>query len=183
MKMGKIIHFGMIVGLIFGLSSAAQAASYELISTGSCNITDVTAEGTSSVACLDYSGNQDGANFQDSINTDFGLSSTIVWDGVISSDDANLTVSDSTWTYNGILSTPFVIILKASNAFTAYLFDTPDKANDGTYEVSITNINNVVQDLSHMTIYTTSPVPLPAALWLFGPALLGLMGFRRKSKS
>jgi len=26
-------------------------------------------------------------------------------------------------------------------------------------------------------------VPLPAALWLFGPALLGFMGFRRKSKS
>jgi len=26
-----------------------------------------------------------------------------------------------------------------------------------------------------------SAVPLPAALWLFGPALLGLMGFRRKA--
>jgi len=26
-------------------------------------------------------------------------------------------------------------------------------------------------------------VPLPAALWLFGPALLGFMGFRRKTKS
>jgi len=28
-----------------------------------------------------------------------------------------------------------------------------------------------------------NPVPLPAALWLFGPALLGFMGFRRKTKS
>jgi len=27
------------------------------------------------------------------------------------------------------------------------------------------------------------PVPLPAALWLFAPALLGFMGFRRKTKS
>jgi hypothetical protein len=27
-----------------------------------------------------------------------------------------------------------------------------------------------------------SEVPVPAALWLFAPALLGLMGFRRKSK-
>ncbi len=26
-------------------------------------------------------------------------------------------------------------------------------------------------------------VPLPAAVWLFGPALLGLMGFRKKAKS
>jgi len=27
---------------------------------------------------------------------------------------------------------------------------------------------------------SVSAVPLPAALWLFGPALLGFMGFRRK---
>lgn len=28
-----------------------------------------------------------------------------------------------------------------------------------------------------------NPVPLPAAVWLFGPALLGLIGFRKKIKS
>jgi len=192
--MKKITHFGLIVGLIFGLSSAVQAST--LITNGSCSIGDVTAESTSSVACLDYSGNQDGENYQNSINTDFGLSSNIIWDGVINSGDGALSTSTSTWTYEGILSAPFVIILKAANAFTAYLFDTPDVANDGTYKVSITNNNGVVHDLSHMTIYTTStesgpgidsftnsPVPLPAALWLFGPALFGLMGFRRKLKS
>ncbi len=27
-----------------------------------------------------------------------------------------------------------------------------------------------------------NPVPLPAALWLFGPVLLGLIGFRKKAK-
>jgi len=31
--------------------------------------------------------------------------------------------------------------------------------------------------------FGTPEVPLPAALWLFGPALLGFMGFRRKAKS
>jgi len=192
--MKKVTHFGLIVGLIFGLSSTVQAASYAL-TTGSCSTGDVTAEGISSVACLDYSGNQDGASYENSINTDFGLSDTINWDGVISSEAGQISTTESTWTYDGILSAPFVIILKASHAFTAYLFDAPDVANDGTYEVSITNKNGIAHDLSHMTIYTTttgpepgidlygSPVPLPAAVWLFGPALLGLMGFRRKLKS
>jgi len=31
------------------------------------------------------------------------------------------------------------------------------------------------------TFTEVSAVPLPAALWLFGPALLGFMGFRRKA--
>jgi len=36
--------------------------------------------------------------------------------------------------------------------------------------------------LSHMAFFNTvSEVPVPAALWLFAPALLGLMGFRRRN--
>lgn len=197
--MSKLPQLTLFACLIMGVTSITQAASnYELITTGgSCNKNDVTAEDTSSAMCLDYSGNQDGADYKSSINTDFGLSNTIKWDGTIHSDDGTLSTTDTTWTYSGTLSAPFVIILKATNAFTAYLFDAPDVANDGTYEVSITNKKGIAHDLSHMTIYTTTSgqapgidifgeqipaVPLPAALWLFGPALLGFIGFRRKKQ-
>jgi len=199
--MSKLPQLIVFACLIMGATSITQAASnYELITTGvSCKAGDVTAEGTPSAMCLDYSGNQDGGtDYSTSINTDFGLSGTIAWDGTIYSGDGTLSTTDTTWTYSGTLSAPFVIILKASNAFSAYLFDAPDVANDGTYEVSITNKNDKAHNLSHMTIYTTttelgpnidifgdpiSAVPLPAALWLFGPALLGFIGFRRKNKS
>lgn len=33
------------------------------------------------------------------------------------------------------------------------------------------------------TVLPPSPVPLPAALWMFAPALLGLMGFRKVTQS
>ncbi len=197
--MGKLPQLIVFACLIMGATSITQAASnYTLITNGSCDPTDVTAEGISSAMCLDYSGNQDGGtDYSTSINTDFGLSETIAWDGTIYSGDGTLSTTDTTWTYSGTLSAPFVIILKASNAFTAYLFDAPDVANDGTYEVSITNKNDKAHKLSHMTIYTTTngqapgidifgeqipAVPLPAALWLFGPALLGFIGFRRKKQ-
>jgi hypothetical protein len=32
-------------------------------------------------------------------------------------------------------------------------------------------------------LYKPSPVPLPAAAFLFAPALLGFMGLRRKAKN
>jgi hypothetical protein len=31
-------------------------------------------------------------------------------------------------------------------------------------------------------VVTVSEVPVPAALWLFAPALMGFLGLRRKSK-
>ena len=45
------------------------------------------------------------------------------------------------------------------------------------------NKNGKQPDISHYSIYTTdaiSEVPIPAALWLFAPALLGFLGLRRK---
>lgn len=41
--------------------------------------------------------------------------------------------------------------------------------------------NNPQNAMSNIVYYNTSPVPVPAALWLFAPALLGLMGFRRRN--
>ncbi len=34
-------------------------------------------------------------------------------------------------------------------------------------------------DVLRLTAVDVAPVPLPAAAWLFGPALLGLFGLRR----
>jgi len=48
---------------------------------------------------------------------------------------------------------------------------------------SLTHTNVGISDGFNVSFFagTLSSVPLPAALWLFGPALLGFMGFRRRA--
>lgn len=44
----------------------------------------------------------------------------------------------------------------------------------------------IQQGISHIALFNTVPisaVPVPAALWLFAPALLGLVGLRRKQST
>ena len=44
----------------------------------------------------------------------------------------------------------------------------------------------IKQGISHIALFNTAPisaVPVPAALWLFAPALLGLVGFRRRQST
>lgn len=47
------------------------------------------------------------------------------------------------------------------------------------YELIFGNTNGVTAEL----IVSTSPVPIPAAVWLFGSGLIGLLGFSRRKKS
>ncbi len=78
------------------------------------------------------------------------------------------------------------------------LLGTQDYVNDGDETVvhlvdlvsmGYTNVSTV--QLSHIdgwvnidnVAYQTAPVPLPAAVWLFGSALLGMFGFSRSKKS
>jgi len=49
-----------------------------------------------------------------------------------------------------------------------------------TFDVSGFTPINLKGDFTSTGRISVSAVPLPAALWLFGPALLGFMGFRRK---
>jgi len=181
--------------LIF-LAPVTQAAT--------CATTDVTAEGVEAYACATNSGNDTG--YAADINGDFGIIDTIIWnEEPIKSDALDTSLSfDSvaqTWTLTGgtFVSAPFVVVLKAGSDFASYLFTLPDIADNGTFSLIFSHLSEagetIYYDLSHISIYTTNgvlppdtdifgnPVPLPAALWLFGPALLGFMGFRRKNKS
>ncbi|MBK1716536.1 hypothetical protein CKO27_02525 [Thiocystis violacea] len=70
-----------------------------------------------------------------------------------------------------------MMVLKQSNEFSGYLAPNTD-STFGTWRTTL----NLGGDLSHMTIYGRTAVPLPAAAWLFGSALLGIVGigYRRK---
>jgi hypothetical protein len=80
--------------------------------------------------------------------------------------------------------------LKGSNKWAAYLFTNQTFATEGptngSFKIAFTNNGGNIPDLSHMSIYlresAITPVPVPAATWLFGSGLLGLAGFTRKRK-
>tara|TARA_R110002074_G_scaffold114782_1_gene245459 strand:- start:88865 stop:89437 length:573 start_codon:yes stop_codon:yes gene_type:complete len=190
--MKKLSYSGLLFALLFLIPFTAQAAT--------CAVTDVTIEGSASDVCAGPIAGNVSAGV---INAAFGESgSSVIWTLAFKSpDDPELDAPEATsgtWKYTGpTISSPFIITLKGSNNFSAYLFKTLGdlvNGNEGTFLMSFLNNGGRTPELSHMSIYTTdsdipdtsifgNPVPLPAALWLFGPALLGFMGLRKKVKS
>ena len=84
------------------------------------------------------------------------------------SGDTNTFVSDNPFNYLAIHFGEAELLFYWADAITNF---------------SITDTNDLFNDLSNYRAYSdgVSEVPLPAAAWLFGSALLGFAGFKRKS--
>ena len=89
-----------------------------------------------------------------------------------------------TWAFDdGAITGDFLIVLKASNSpgYAVWSFEEGDADSfSGEWNVAWG------QDLSHLSIYETSDVPevpVPAAAWLFGSGLIGLVGVARRKNS
>jgi len=197
--MKKTLITSLIFGTLFLFISSSHAAT--------CSTTDVTVT-DAKIAAFSCENAYDTNNSTGDINALFGEpNSSIVWEeaAVLNLDDGSglgfstvTTGTEGSWTYEGDpLSSPFIVILKAGNDYAAYLFKGLEDlfaGETGTFLISFFNDGDKIADLSHIAIYSTdseipdistfgNPVPLPAALWLFGPALLGFMGFRRKNQA
>ncbi len=62
-----------------------------------------------------------------------------------------------------------------------YLYNLTNLGWTGTEEITITGLWPDQGSFSHVTLYGT-PVPIPAAVWLLGSGLLGLIGVGRRMK-
>jgi len=200
--MKKMVHTCLLLGLLLGASINAQAA----FQSEPCHVTDVTIAATAADVCVgSFEGNDNkGAPSTTSanLNTIFGQTNSVFWDKTATWENGgsatNLTATSNSFTYMGSqpLSSPFIVTLKAGKEYSAYLFKSLADISSGQisdFSISFLNNGKKTPAISHINIYTTqstipdtsvfgNPVPLPAALWLFGPALLGFMGFRRKAK-
>ncbi|PHS25739.1 MAG: hypothetical protein COA83_04825 [Methylophaga sp.] len=92
-------------------------------------------------------------------------------------------------TYPGLNSTSFVA---QGFLFNGFMVKASTNTLVGIFDIPISTIfwntlwqtkNGVAQDMSHIAFFNTTipQIPIPATLWLFAPALLGLMGFRRRN--
>jgi len=195
--MKKPIVKNLFFGALFLFTASAHAAT--------CKVTDVTVNGSDSNMCAGQIAGNDSIK---DMNTIFGEPDSLIkWEqtakvdaGVTGGSLSAVEATSGAWTYTAPadkpLSSPFIVVLKGSPGYSAYLFKGLEDllSVNGTFFISLVNNGGNDPELSHISIYSTgsdipgtsifgNPVPLPAALWLFGPALLGFMGFRRKNKS
>ena len=115
------------------------------------------------------------------INAEFGLT------GITSIFDVSGSAGTSgTFDLTGI-DGPFVLALKAGNAFSLYAFSDGDTIDWDTLGVGFQNGGSPVQsgqELSHATVYTTAnPEPETYALLAAGLAFVGWASRRRQRRS
>jgi hypothetical protein len=119
----------------------------------------------------------------------FNLFNTYMEDnhGVTLTSVFNIDYNDSGGT-TGIWGTPNApdaidfYVVKASNNFAVYSVNPGDNYGSwSTYDLwlNMDGSGNSLE-ISHLTGYQASPVPIPTTLLLFGSGLLGLVGIKRK---
>ena len=190
---------GIIAAAIFtSILSMGSASAITFISNNSCLVGDMSAAADQCFGSINPNDNDDAALLNN--NTFGGLTGLFGhtdWDQLAKQDmpsglsgtDIGLSVTETstgagTWSVNaGALITfaRVVLILKAGPTFSTYLYEPGSGAgSSGSWATSALGDKN----LSHFSIYTSgvSPVPVPAAVWLFGTALIGFIGFSRRTK-
>jgi hypothetical protein len=181
-----------------GVLSMGSASAATYTSTGSCSTTDIVANAD---AC--FGSIVENVNDSETLlnNNTFGTASGLFgyrdWSllakqdmpSSLSGTDIGLSVIENskgvgTWSVNANALDTFarvVLILKAAPIFSSYLYEPGSGIGDsGSWTTSALGDKN----LSHFSIYTSgiSPVPVPAAIWLFGTALIGFIGMSRRTK-
>ena len=155
-------------------------------SAASCALTDVKAYSTDGSILLNANQCQKGPDNNDSAN-EIGPLFGGTWSELAKIDPFPDETLTGDWDFNSLvaqISNPFVIVVKSSAEYAAYYFNIATNGK-GTFTTAGLEPNKKGRDqaISHLTIYTTdsiSEVPIPAALWLFAPALMGLIGIRKR---
>ena len=189
--MAKPYILGALSGLVFALSATTASATTITIDPINCgttlscdtgtetstsDIVDVI-EGLYSGITEVYKADQvddalpaEGGSFAANYTTVFSPDNNdpedalITWDGPASIDCPNC----------------FVLVKDGSQDPAWYLIGI--NGWDGEMDLDLQNFWPAQGAISHVSIWT-QPVPVPAAVWLFGSGLLGLVGIARRKRS
>ena len=183
--------------LILGAAVSALAASSANADPVPPTLTGTECVVSSVIGATECAGIFSGNNSNKDLNGLFGVGD---WTEILKLDDSEGTESDNgitltvnddptkTWsvdTYAG--NDPVMFALKGGPTFSAFLMDTSVTSGTWNNESMLTGGGDRGAGLSHWSIYSggMTVVPLPAAAWLFGSALVGLagIGYRRKQSA
>ena len=188
---GLILAVLMMFGVV-GISNAAPVP---------CALTDVTLGGLDANSCGAGSGSQDfvGGDLTSwSVNLDNagGISNWALYEraeedainnpgnlhdgntSAIGLSSSEIGTGFNTGSFSVNATDPLLIVLKSDTIdYQWYLF-TGNSGTNGTWDASAIFDG---KDLSHISAYTV--VPVPAAVWLFGSGLLGLVGVARRKRA
>ena len=187
---------GLLTAIVFtSILSMGSASASIFTSNGTCAVTDVSATADQCFGAVNPDDNDSAALLNNNtFGSETGLFGSTDW-AELAKDDGTVTggiglsvnslnASSGSWSVNSgalDLFARVVLALKAGNTFAAYLYEPGSSAgSSGTWATGALD----GKDLSHFTIYTSgmSAVPVPAAAWLFGTALIGFIGFSRRTR-
>ncbi|AFY99586.1 PEP-CTERM sorting domain-containing protein [Calothrix sp. PCC 6303] len=203
-------QFSLIPALVTGITCASIAvpayakAPNPQISSAICSTNNISLGSISATACEGpISGNDTGAQgtLLDKLNNNLFSSSIgtgVQWSLAGKSDDTNpfaITAgsnSTGTWGLGAPLSSnTFVVSLKSSNAYSAYLFKDYDFSQGltgifNTIGVALNGSGTAGKDLSHASLFVSNiapphaSVPEPASLVALGLVATGIATVRRR---
>lgn len=200
MKMGL---FGASLLAVGAVSLSAGGAFADTPTLASCSAGSVTANGFGSATACEgaFSGNDTGAGDPLLTSLNGGLFSNFTgnaeWEFLGKSDQNNSIFTadnDATsgdWSILQAITSPFVISLKAGNAYSAYFFNSNTSITSGTFNtlgVSV-NKNGNPQALSHASLFvvkTDNPpeeVPEPFTAAALGMVAIGGLGALKKKQA
>jgi hypothetical protein len=183
----KLLSFTRLIGASAALALLTGVASTEL-SANTITMADYTGGGTDTVSCdtncLGFEGgttlSTTGADRYAQIGASNDVAELAQLNGLL----ALLTVPRGPETYvnatdgagTGFTTSRQYFSIKQASAF--YFFE---NTSGGSVTVDL----GTTPAYSHWTEYgsTVSAVPVPAAVWLFGSALIGLVGFGKRRKA
>jgi hypothetical protein len=192
MKNGTRIAATVVLAGMFGLGGPAHAALTPVAPACTATLTDPS--WADCAGAFEGNDKNQQADVQATILAEFGLSGA-VYQGA--SDDAasgpftaNPGGASGTLSFDFAIASPFVLSLKAGNAFSLFYFDGssgPISSIDFTTLGISTNVQGIGNGLSHASVYAADvvpgvPEPQTYALMAAGLVAMGFLSLRRRRR-